>query len=138
MDDYYKEMEIIMFRADIVEDHKATMARFLSGLRPEIAELVELQTYVDFQELVNKASKIEQRQKRRDNSRYNMTPTTTSWRPNQPKKEEKGSGACLKSMATREVQNRRMKARNNVTVTSSVSNVKELVIFPLNALIGIL
>ena len=41
MDDYYKEMEIIMFRADIVEDHKATMARFLSGLRPEIAELVE-------------------------------------------------------------------------------------------------
>ena len=114
MDDYYKEMEIIMFHADIVENHEATMARFLSGLRPEIAELVELQTYVDCQELVNKASNIEERQKRRGNSRYNMTPTTTSWRPNQPKKKEKGSGAPSELMpkidGNKEVQNRPMKA----------------------------
>ena len=31
-EDYYKEMEVIMLRANIVEDREATMARFLSGL----------------------------------------------------------------------------------------------------------
>ncbi|KAI9180375.1 hypothetical protein LWI28_004199 [Acer negundo] len=32
VEDYYKEMEIAMIRADIEEDRKATMARFLNGL----------------------------------------------------------------------------------------------------------
>ena len=36
VENYYKEMEIAMLRADIVEDHEATMARFYSGLRPEL------------------------------------------------------------------------------------------------------
>ena len=57
MEDYYKKMEITMLRADIVEDREAAMASFLNGLRPEIAELVELQNYVDMPELIDKASK---------------------------------------------------------------------------------
>ena len=32
VEDYYKEMEIAMIRADVEEDRKATMARFLNGL----------------------------------------------------------------------------------------------------------
>ena len=42
VEDYFKDMEISMLRAYINEDKKATMARFLNGLRLEIAELVEL------------------------------------------------------------------------------------------------
>ena len=42
MDDYYKEMEIVMIRANVEEDREATMARFLNGLNRDIANVVEL------------------------------------------------------------------------------------------------
>nr|XP_027082241.1 uncharacterized protein LOC113704547 [Coffea arabica] len=82
VEDYYKEIEITMLRADIVEDREATMARFLNSLRPEIAELVELQNYVDMPELINKASNIEKRLKRRGNPRNPSFSTTPLWRGN--------------------------------------------------------
>jgi hypothetical protein len=43
VDDYYKEMEIAMIRANVEEDEKATMARFSNGLNRDIANVVELQ-----------------------------------------------------------------------------------------------
>ena len=42
MDDYHKEMEIVMIRANVEEDREATMARFLNGLNRDIANVVEL------------------------------------------------------------------------------------------------
>ena len=42
VEDYQKEMEIAMVRADIVEDEEATMARFLSGLNWDIANTLDL------------------------------------------------------------------------------------------------
>ncbi|XP_071923188.1 uncharacterized protein [Coffea arabica] len=66
VEDYHKEMEITMLRADIVEDREATMARFLSGLRPEIADQVEMHHYVDLHDMLDKAIKIERRLKRRE------------------------------------------------------------------------
>ena len=42
MDDYHKEMEIAMIRANVEEDREATMARFLNGLNRDIANVVEL------------------------------------------------------------------------------------------------
>ena len=47
IEDYFKEMEMSMMRADVREDEEATMARFLGGLRPDIADFVELQLYLD-------------------------------------------------------------------------------------------
>ena len=32
VDEYYKEMEMAMIRANVEEDREATMARFLNGL----------------------------------------------------------------------------------------------------------
>ena len=55
MEDYYKEMEINMIRANLEEDREATMARFLNGLNWEIIEKVELQHYVEIGEMVYKA-----------------------------------------------------------------------------------
>ena len=43
VDDYYKEMEMIMTRADIEKDMEITQACFLAGLNKEIADRVDLQ-----------------------------------------------------------------------------------------------
>ncbi|PKI50181.1 hypothetical protein CRG98_029425, partial [Punica granatum] len=51
MEDYHKEMEIALIRANIEEDEEATMARFLCGLNREIANVVELQHYVEIEEM---------------------------------------------------------------------------------------
>ena len=47
VENYYKEMEMPLMKAGLCENGEATMARFLHGLRPEIAEVVELQHYLD-------------------------------------------------------------------------------------------
>ena len=59
MDDYHKEMEIAMISANVVEDREATMARFLNGLNRDIANVVELQHYVELEDMVHMAIKVE-------------------------------------------------------------------------------
>ncbi|KAL4278183.1 hypothetical protein GQ457_03G017470 [Hibiscus cannabinus] len=71
VEDYYKEMEVAMMRANIVEDREATMARFLAGLNTEIANVVELQHYVELEDMVHVAIKIERQQRRKSVNRGN-------------------------------------------------------------------
>ena len=59
MDDYHKEMEIAMIRANVEEDIEATMTRFLNGLNRDIANVVELQHYVELEDMVHMAIKVE-------------------------------------------------------------------------------
>uniref|UniRef100_A0A2N9EBM0 Tf2-1-like SH3-like domain-containing protein n=1 Tax=Fagus sylvatica TaxID=28930 RepID=A0A2N9EBM0_FAGSY len=49
VEDYHKEMEVAMIRANVEEDREATMARFLSGLNRDIANVIELQHYVEIE-----------------------------------------------------------------------------------------
>jgi hypothetical protein len=42
VEDYHKELEVVMIRADVEEDREVTMARFLSGLNRDIANVIEL------------------------------------------------------------------------------------------------
>jgi hypothetical protein len=65
VDDYYKEMEIAMIRTNVVEDREATMARFLNGLNRDIANVVELQHYVELEDMVHMAMKVERQLKRK-------------------------------------------------------------------------
>ena len=58
-----------MIRANVEEDREATIAQFLNGLNREVANKVELQHYVEIEEIVRKAIKIEQQLKRRGNTR---------------------------------------------------------------------
>jgi hypothetical protein len=60
VDDYYKEMELAMIRANVEEDWEATMARFLHGLNREIADVVEMQHYVELTDIVYQAIKVEE------------------------------------------------------------------------------
>ncbi|RDX83910.1 hypothetical protein CR513_35118, partial [Mucuna pruriens] len=54
MEDYYKEMEIAMISANVEEDREATIARFIGGLKKEIANMVELQHYMEIEDLLHK------------------------------------------------------------------------------------
>ena len=93
IEDYYKEMEIAMIRANVEEDREATMARFLNGLNQEIAYKVELQHYVEIEEIVHKAIKIEQQLKRRGNTRAAPNLSSTPWKPSYVKRDERPQGS---------------------------------------------
>ncbi|XP_056855141.1 LOW QUALITY PROTEIN: uncharacterized protein LOC130504544, partial [Raphanus sativus] len=69
VEEYFQEMELLMLRACISEDREATMARFLGGLNREIQDNVEMQHYVELEEMLHKAILVEQQVKRKHQSR---------------------------------------------------------------------
>ena len=99
MEESYKEMEVAMARANIEEDREDTMARFLVGLNWEIHNVVELQHYVEFEDMVHMAIKIENQVKRRgsSNTRFAPGPSSSTWKSNQWRKEEKPPNAKSKT-----------------------------------------
>ncbi|KAH9658356.1 hypothetical protein KPL70_023457 [Citrus sinensis] len=72
VEDYQKEMEIIMIRANIEEEREATMARFLHGLNQDIANVVDLQHYVELEDMVHMAMKMERQLKKKGSTRTNL------------------------------------------------------------------
>jgi hypothetical protein len=68
MEEYHKELEMTMIRANVNEDEEMTISRFLNGLNIDIANVVELQSYVDLEELVHLAIKVEGQLKRMGNT----------------------------------------------------------------------
>ncbi|XP_033139474.1 uncharacterized protein LOC117131453 [Brassica rapa] len=69
VEEYYQDIEMLMLRAGILEDRETTMARFLGGLNREIQDSVEMQHYVEIEEMLHKAILVEQQLKRKGNSR---------------------------------------------------------------------
>jgi hypothetical protein len=65
MDEYFKEMEIAMIRANVIEDREATMAKVLNKLNRDIANVVELQHCVELEDMIHIATKVERQIKRR-------------------------------------------------------------------------
>uniref|UniRef100_A0A2N9HHC6 Reverse transcriptase domain-containing protein n=1 Tax=Fagus sylvatica TaxID=28930 RepID=A0A2N9HHC6_FAGSY len=72
VEDYHKELEVVMIRADVEEDREVTMARFLSGLNRDIANVIELQHYVEIEDMVHMAMKVERQLKRKGTARRVM------------------------------------------------------------------
>ena len=89
VEDYYKEMEMTIMKANLREDGEATMTRFLHGLRLEIVEVVEFQHYLDMNEMLEKTVIVERRLKRRGSARQGTTYQAGSWRASQPKREKR-------------------------------------------------
>ncbi|XP_024009449.1 uncharacterized protein LOC112084532 [Eutrema salsugineum] len=83
VEEYYKEMETLMMRADIREDMEATMARFMGGLIREILDRLEVHHYVELEELLHKAIMLEKQLKRR-----NYKPSYGSNKPSFQKDEK--------------------------------------------------
>ncbi|GKV11623.1 hypothetical protein SLEP1_g22864 [Rubroshorea leprosula] len=66
IEDYHKEMEIAMVRANVEEDREETMAWFLHGLNRDIVNVVELQYYVELEDMVHMPMKVERQLKRKE------------------------------------------------------------------------
>jgi hypothetical protein len=89
VEDYYKEMGIAMIRANVEEDREATMARFLLGLNREIHDKVEMQHYVELEDMVHMAIKVEQQLKRGGGTRAGHNSSSSSWKSSHAKLLEK-------------------------------------------------
>ena len=59
VEEYYKEMEIAMIRANVTEDDAQSMARFLNGRNHPIKKIADFQPYSNLVELVHQATKEE-------------------------------------------------------------------------------
>ncbi|RDX85901.1 hypothetical protein CR513_32834, partial [Mucuna pruriens] len=81
VENYYKEMEIAMTRANVKENREATMARFIGGLKKEIADVVELQHYMEIEDLLHKAIQVERQLKSKSSSKF-ASSSSSSWRSN--------------------------------------------------------
>jgi hypothetical protein len=107
VDEYFKDIEIIMIRANVIEDRKATMARFLYGLNRNITNVVELQHCVELEDMAHMATKVERQIKRRGSTRFqtNSASSSSTWRPNlkregvvQPKHKQRPNHLTQKRM----------------------------------------
>ncbi|CAA7046002.1 unnamed protein product [Microthlaspi erraticum] len=65
VEEYFQEMEVMLLRANVVEDREATMSRFLGGLNREIQDIVEMQNCVGLESMLHKAVLAETQLKRR-------------------------------------------------------------------------
>lgn len=63
-------MEIAMISTNVEEDKEATMPRLLTALNKEISNVVELQYYMELEDMVHLAMKMERQLKRNGIVRY--------------------------------------------------------------------
>ena len=115
VEEYYMEMEVAMAKANIEEGREATMVRFLIGLNQEIQNVVELQHYVELEDMVHMAIKIENQVKRRGSSNTcsGPSPSSSPWKSNQWRKKEKPPNAKPKIEQKQEVTNQGNQGKSN-------------------------
>ncbi|XP_068486659.1 uncharacterized protein [Phaseolus vulgaris] len=59
VDAYFKELETLLLKVNLKESEEAMIARFVSGLRRDIQDVVELEEYSSLGSLVHLAKKVE-------------------------------------------------------------------------------
>jgi hypothetical protein len=139
VDEYYKEMEKAMIRANVIEDEEQTIARFMSGLHRNIQRIVEFQQYRNLVELVHQASKAE-RQLQQDMKSTRGVSFSTKSAASGSKFAPKGSGSKgtfsssnggarssnLGSSSSKELaaQNEKFKSANSVGSSSKSSGIQ--------------
>ncbi|CAL1380578.1 unnamed protein product [Linum trigynum] len=134
VEDYYREMEMLMIRADLEEDRDATIARFLYGLNREIRNVVELHPYADLYDLVAIAAKVEKQQ--RSNVGRRFTPPQAAPRPGTPSTSNPRPAITKLEASTQATKVEAPKDKPQALVEAfNASNVMEEGIWPTNALI---
>ncbi|CAL1388706.1 unnamed protein product [Linum trigynum] len=53
VDEYFRELELLLMRTDVREDREATIARFLHGMNREITQEVDLRSFVDLEDALH-------------------------------------------------------------------------------------
>jgi len=59
MDEYFKDLEVTLTKINMHESEESKITRFVSGLRREIQNVVELYEYTSLEKLVHLAIKVE-------------------------------------------------------------------------------
>ena len=59
VDEYYKEMQVLMICTAVRESAEATMVCFFEGLEEKIRDRVDLMQYNDIHELLHQAERVE-------------------------------------------------------------------------------
>ena len=96
VEEYFKEMDVLMIQAKIEEDEEVTMTQFLNGLTNDIRDIVELQEFVEMDDLLRKAIQVEQQLKRKGVAKRSSTNFgSSSW-----KDKGKKDGAATSSSST--------------------------------------
>ena len=84
MDEYFKDLEITLTNANMHEDHdESNIPRFVSGLRREIQDVVELYEYTYLEKLVHLSIMVESQLLNKDSfnkSTHNVDIYKTSWK----------------------------------------------------------
>jgi hypothetical protein len=117
VEDYYKEMEVAMIRANVVEDREVTMARFLSGLNRDIAHVVELHHYEEVEDMVHMAMKVERQLQRKRAARYtsvSSTPWKPKWDRNDRTAEKDGQAIKLAPLTPKQVYEGQLKLKGEI------------------------
>ena len=66
VEEYRKQMELLLLRAGLMEEERTSIARFLSGLNMKVRDKVELIPYRDLDDLVQQLwIRVEQQLKRK-------------------------------------------------------------------------
>ncbi|RDX86175.1 hypothetical protein CR513_32521, partial [Mucuna pruriens] len=87
VEEYYKDMEVALMRANMLESNEATMAQFLHDLNKEIHDVVELYHYTCLDDLVHKATRVESQQRRRLASKIAYPNDSSNWKGKEREKE---------------------------------------------------
>ncbi|KAF2302891.1 hypothetical protein GH714_010346 [Hevea brasiliensis] len=90
VNDYVKEFEMLMLRCDVREPQEQTIAHFLGGLNYEIANTIELKSYVFLQDVIKFAINVE---RQRIKGGYKGTTAKTFTKPSNnstPRTSDKG------------------------------------------------
>jgi hypothetical protein len=68
----------------MIEDREAIVARFLNRLSRDIENVVELQHYMELEDMIHMATKVERQIKRRGTTRVqtNSASSSSIWTPN--------------------------------------------------------
>lgn len=71
-------MKFLMIWANVEEDREATMAQFLNGLNQDIANIVELQHYMEIEDMLHVAMKVERQVKRKGTSKQPLSTSNSN------------------------------------------------------------
>jgi hypothetical protein len=83
VDEYFKEMKLVMIQVNVKKDREATIARFMNCFNYDIAHSVELYHYIEMKEMMHMVVKMEKQLKRKDTIRQSQPlDHLNPWKPN--------------------------------------------------------
>ena len=124
VEEYYKEMEMALVRANIEEETEDTMAHFLSGLKSDIRDVVELQKYVELDDFLHNAVRVEQELKRKIVATRNSSNNFNQNWTNKSKKEGGNSSSAHGKSAVFSAETKHNHASSSNTGTRNIKCFK--------------